>query len=169
MWLCLLQKEIYSGYLRQNVSYRHYVLPYRKWSSSHRNEVTVNSEIEIFNKEYLGQIQKRKNNDTECRSSHRRCSIEKSVLKNFAKITGKQLCQSLFFNKVTGLRTAILFKKRLWKRYFPVHFSKFSKTPFLQNTSWQLLLWLNDSNHLACDLFVFSYQIMHKETNETFT
>ena len=25
------------------------------------------------------------------------------VLKNFAKFTGKQLCQSLFFNKVAGL------------------------------------------------------------------
>ena len=27
----------------------------------------------------------------------------KVVLKNFAKFTGKQLCQSLFFNKVAGL------------------------------------------------------------------
>ena len=25
------------------------------------------------------------------------------VLKNFAKLTGKQMCQSLFFNKVEGL------------------------------------------------------------------
>ena len=28
----------------------------------------------------------------------------KSVLKNFAKLTGKHLCRSLFFNKVAGLR-----------------------------------------------------------------
>ena len=28
---------------------------------------------------------------------------EKGVLKNFAKFTGKHLCQSLFFNKVEGL------------------------------------------------------------------
>ena len=27
---------------------------------------------------------------------------KKDVLKNFAKFTGKHLCQSLFFNKVTG-------------------------------------------------------------------
>ena len=38
------------------------------------------------------------------RSSHRRCSMKKGVLKNFAKFTGKHLCQILFFNKVAGLR-----------------------------------------------------------------
>ena len=37
------------------------------------------------------------------RSSHRRCSVKKGVLRNFAKFTGKDLCQSLFFNKVAGL------------------------------------------------------------------
>ena len=29
---------------------------------------------------------------------------QESVLKNFAKFTEKHLCQSLFFNKVQGLR-----------------------------------------------------------------
>ena len=38
------------------------------------------------------------------RSSHQRCSIKKGVLKNFAKFTGKCLCQGLFFNKVAGLK-----------------------------------------------------------------
>ena len=33
---------------------------------------------------------------------------KKSVLKNFTKFTGKHLCQSLFFNKVAGLRPATL-------------------------------------------------------------
>ena len=37
-------------------------------------------------------------------SRHQRCSIEKAVLRTFAKFTGKHLCQSLFFNKVAGLR-----------------------------------------------------------------
>ena len=37
------------------------------------------------------------------RSSHQRRSIKKGVLKNFAKFTGKHLCQSLFFNTVEGL------------------------------------------------------------------
>ena len=36
------------------------------------------------------------------RSSHRSCSVAKGVLGNFAKFTGKHLCQSLFFNKVAG-------------------------------------------------------------------
>ena len=46
---------------------------------------------------------------------HRRCSLRKGVLVNFAKFTGKHLCQSLFFNIVVGLRTATLLKKRLWR------------------------------------------------------
>ena len=33
----------------------------------------------------------------------RNCSCKKGVLNNFAKFTGKQLCQNLFFNKVAGL------------------------------------------------------------------
>ena len=37
------------------------------------------------------------------RSSHQRCSVKKGLLGNFAKFAGKHLCQSLFFNKVTGL------------------------------------------------------------------
>ena len=32
-----------------------------------------------------------------------RCSIKKGVVKNLAKLTRKQLCWSLFFNKVAGL------------------------------------------------------------------
>ena len=35
---------------------------------------------------------------------------KKDVLRNFAKFTGKHLCQSLYFNKVAGLRPATLLK-----------------------------------------------------------
>ena len=63
-------------------------------------------------------------------SSHQRCSVRKSVLRNFAKFTGKHLCQSLFFNKFAGLRPAPLLKKRLWVRFFPVNFVKFVRTLF---------------------------------------
>ena len=35
---------------------------------------------------------------------------KKDVLKNLAKFTGKYLCQSLFFNKVAGLRLPTLLK-----------------------------------------------------------
>ena len=43
----------------------------------------------------------------------KRCSVRKGVLRNFAKFTGKRLCQSLFFNKVAGLRPATFLKRRL--------------------------------------------------------
>ena len=36
------------------------------------------------------------------RSNHHRCSIKNGALKNFAKFTGKQLCESLSFNKFAG-------------------------------------------------------------------
>ena len=42
-----------------------------------------------------------------------RCSVKKGVLKNFAKITGKHLCQSLFYNKVAGLTTGLFHRTPL--------------------------------------------------------
>ena len=68
-----------------------------------------------------------------------RCSVKKSVLKNFAKFTEKQLCLSLF-NNVAGLRAATLLKKKLWHRSFPVNFAKFQRTPFFIEHLWSLLL-----------------------------
>ena len=35
-------------------------------------------------------------------SSHQRYPKEKGTLRNFAKLTGKHMCQSLSFNKVAG-------------------------------------------------------------------
>ena len=37
---------------------------------------------------------------------------KKGILRNFAKFSGKHLCQSLFLNKVACLRSATLLKKR---------------------------------------------------------
>ena len=76
--------------------------------------------------------------DRRRRSSHRRCSVRKGVLRNFAKFTGKYMCQSLFFHKVAW--PATLLKKRLLHRCFPANFAKFLRTPFLQNTSGRLLV-----------------------------
>ena len=39
-------------------------------------------------------------------SSRPKVFCKKGVLRNFAKFTGKHLCQSQFFNKVTGLMPA---------------------------------------------------------------
>ena len=75
--------------------------------------------------------------------------MKKGVLRNFTKFTGKHQCQSLFFNKVAGLRPATLLKKRLWHRCFPVNFVKFLRTPFLQNTSERRLLYNQKSNFIT--------------------
>ena len=66
--------------------------------------------------------------------------MKKVFLKNFAKYTGKHLCQSLFSNKVATLRPATLLKKRLWHSCFHVNFAKFQRTIFSQNTSGRLPL-----------------------------
>ena len=60
------------------------------------------------------------------RSSHRSCSVRKCVLKNFTIFTGKHLCQSLFFNKVAGLRLATLLKLTL-AQVFSCEFCEISK------------------------------------------
>ena len=39
------------------------------------------------------------------RNNHQRYSMKKVVLRNFAKFTGKHLCQSLFLNKIASLRS----------------------------------------------------------------
>ena len=57
--------------------------------------------------------------------------MKKGVLSNLVEFTGKHQCHSLFFNKVAGLRSLSLLKKRLWHRSFPVDFVKFLRTSFL--------------------------------------
>ena len=52
----------------------------------------------------------------------------------FCKILKKTPVPEPLFNKVAGLRLAILLKKRLWHSCFHVNFAKFLRTP-LQNTS----------------------------------
>ena len=60
------------------------------------------------------------------RNSHRRCSVRKDVLRNFAKFTGKHLCQGLF---MSGPKDCNFIKKRLWHWCFPLNFAKFLRTP----------------------------------------
>ena len=65
---------------------------------------------------------------------------KKGVIRNFAKFTGKHLCQRVLFDKVAGLRTAPLLKRTVRHRSFPVNFAKFLRTPFF--TQYLLLLYL---------------------------
>ena len=52
----------------------------------------------------------------------------------FAKFRGKHLCQSLFLNKVAGLRPATVLR-RLLHRCFPVNFCKIFKNIYLYRKS----------------------------------
>ena len=69
------------------------------------------------------------------RSSCPKVFCKTGNIRNFAKFTRKHLCESLFFNKVAGLRPATLLKKRIWHKCFPMSFAKFQRALFLQNTS----------------------------------
>ena len=42
---------------------------------------------------------------------------KKGVLRNFAKFTGKHLCQSLFLNKVASLRPATFLKRNSYTNF----------------------------------------------------
>ena len=72
------------------------------------------------------------------RSSHRRCSIRKGVLRNFAKFAGKDRRQSLFFNKDAGLRLKAcnFIKKEALARVFSCEFSETSKKTFFTEHFW---------------------------------
>ena len=108
----------------------------------------------VFNLQFVHIFQEKK---IPCfwRSRCRCVLYKKGVYKNFAKFTGKHLCQRLFFNQVAGLSAATLLKKGFWHRCFPVNYAKFLRAPFLQNPSGRLLLkilafahWFWEKRHL---------------------
>ena len=70
---------------------------------------------------------------------------KKGVLRNFAKLTGKHLCQSV------SHRPAALLKKRLWHRCFPVNFAQFSRTPTLVTASPKIKKHFR-SRHYRCSV-----------------
>ena len=86
------------------------------------------------------------------RSSRPDVFCKKDVLKNFSKFTGKHLCQSLFFNKVAGLRPATLLKKKTLAQVFPCEYYKISKntfsyrTPLVAASVYSILVWLPFKN-----------------------
>ena len=55
--------------------------------------------------------------------------MKKDVLRNFAKFTGKHLCQSFFFNKVAGLHCNFI-KKEALAQVFSYEVCKISKNTF---------------------------------------
>ena len=64
------------------------------------------------------------------RSSRPEVFCKKGVLRNIAKFTGKHLCQSLFFNKVAGLRP----DTESLAQVFSCEFCEISKNTFFYRT-----------------------------------
>ena len=76
----------------------------------------------------------------------------------------KHLCQSLFFNKVAGL------KKKLWYRCFPVNFVKILwKFIYIEHIWWLLLFNWNDllTRHLIIPCFSLKRMSMHLTKGQT--
>ena len=67
------------------------------------------------------------------RSSHRRCSVRKGVVKNFAKFTGKHLCQSLFINKLQA-KPFNFINKETQAQVFSCELCEISKNSFSYRT-----------------------------------
>ena len=86
-------------------------------------------------------------------SSRPEVFCRKGVLRNFAKLTGKHLSQSLLFTKAASLRPATLLEKRLWRRCFPVNFVKFLRTLFFtEHLRWLLLNFMERIPNLYPDI-----------------
>ena len=85
---------------------------------------------------------------------------EKGALRNFTKFKGKHLCQSIFFDKVGGLRPTTLLKKRLWYKCCPVNSVKFLRKPFFTDH----LRWLLRS--LQCSAF-YKISIVKSPSNHS--
>ena len=77
------------------------------------------------------------------RSSQWRCSVRKSVLRNFVKFTGKHLWQSLFFNKVTAATASDLSRVFTW--IFFVYFISTEKW----NEKWEIPWWSSNFDFFA--------------------
>ena len=82
------------------------------------------------------------------RSSHQRCSAKKGVLRNFAKFTGKHLCQSLFFNKGAG--GACNFIKKRLAQVFSSEFCEIAKNTFFTEHVWATASFPHELSFKCC-------------------
>ena len=92
------------------------------------------------------------------RSRHRRCSVKKGILKNFANFTGKHLCLSL-------LQACNFIKKKLQHWCFPVKFTKFLRTSILKNICERLILFNSPQNTMANSSGEFGLVSFIKQNN----
>ena len=103
------------------------------------------------------------------RSSRPYVFCKKGALTNFAKFTGNHLFKSLFFNKVAGLRPAILLKKKLCNfikketltQLFSYEFCEICKTILLHRTP--LVATSVSDNKLISFFYFFSKILFNSE------
>ena len=121
------------------LSIKHYF-----WSSYFRSVLNIpsNNNKEAFSLKQLTTkscwmlVEKRSKDISQVpkyRTSHQRCFVEIGILKNFPKFTGKHLRQSLFCNKIAGLRSATLLKETL-AQAFSYEFCEIFKNTFFHET-----------------------------------
>ena len=102
------------------------------WTKKKKKNRTVKEKVWNFQEKFI--LRKK-----ESRSSHWRCSVKKSVLKNFEN-SQENTCARVSFSIVAGLRPANLLKKRIWQRCFSANFAKFLRTAFfIEHFRWLLL------------------------------
>ena len=80
------------------------------------------------------------------RISHSGVFCKKDVLRIFVKFTGKNLCQSLFFNKVAGLRNMAYFP------YFPYSSSTFNLSTYFFRMLFAFLL---PKHSIGAGIFIY--------------
>ena len=90
------------------------------------------------------------------RSSLPEMFCEKGALWNFAKFTGKHLCQSLFFNKVAG-QACNFIKKETLAQVFSCEFCKISKNIFSHRTPPAAASLLMNFSNVQNIHFTFNY------------
>ena len=71
-----------------------------------------------------------------CRSNYRRCSIEKGVLKNVAKFTGKHLGQNLLLIKGMKVSACNFIKNETLAQAFSCKFCEIFKNTFFTEHLW---------------------------------
>ena len=75
------------------------------------------------------------------RSSQQRCFVKKGVLE-ISQNSQESTCARVSFLIKLQVPPVTLLKKRLWRSCLPVNLAKFLRTPFSQNTSGRLLLYI---------------------------
>ena len=94
--------------------------------------------------------------DFNFKRSHLRCFVKKGVLENFAKFTGKHLCQSLFLIKLQSSGLQRYLKRDSGTGVFLWILWKFLRTPFFRIppsdcfNNLSLHTWIQYVRHTTC-------------------